>query len=301
MDEKFPRVGANIKALRLYYNETQEELGAVFDYGKIRINNYENGRWEPELNTLEKIANHYRISVDELKYKDFSYLYELNSDIDYSILLKNFSIILPIVYTEEAMNNKHFKKAYMYHNAFYEALSKLTVDINIHDYFLNPYKNFMLCSEEYDKAGENEDIKIEVQVNLIAISFLFISAYLIIKTDMHNLSAILDDRLKKIPNPQELDIYISLIMGEIVKMFQDTSITEIIDKLYESITEVKHSGKWGNIADYYFSIAHILKSILDDVQIKHDFSFGLGMLCAYSSVGNVYAINVLNLLNEIIG
>ena len=55
------KLGANIRSLRIAYGETQEQLGEAIYVEKNTVSYYENGKREPNKETLTAIANHFTI------------------------------------------------------------------------------------------------------------------------------------------------------------------------------------------------------------------------------------------------
>ena len=65
-------IGKNIKKLRVLNNLNQKEMGKLFDIGRGSIGSYEEGRAEPKLETVIKIANHFHLSIDNLLKKELT-------------------------------------------------------------------------------------------------------------------------------------------------------------------------------------------------------------------------------------
>ncbi|MEK5070551.1 helix-turn-helix domain-containing protein [Sporosarcina sp. FSL K6-1508] len=57
-------IGERMKQLR--GNRTQEDIASLIGVSRARYSHYENGRSEPDLVMLEKIADCYEVTVDEL-------------------------------------------------------------------------------------------------------------------------------------------------------------------------------------------------------------------------------------------
>lgn len=55
-----------LKQLRLDIGKTQEELAKILDLPRVTYANYESGRREPDNNTLSKLADYFKVSVDYL-------------------------------------------------------------------------------------------------------------------------------------------------------------------------------------------------------------------------------------------
>ena len=59
-------VGENIKNIRKKNNITQEELAEKLNVTRQAVSNWENGKSEPDIETLTNIAQIFDISIDEL-------------------------------------------------------------------------------------------------------------------------------------------------------------------------------------------------------------------------------------------
>lgn len=62
----------NIKKLRLFKSLNQTEFAALFELNRPTIGSYEEGRSEPKLATLQKIAKHYKLTIDEIVSKELT-------------------------------------------------------------------------------------------------------------------------------------------------------------------------------------------------------------------------------------
>lgn len=62
------KLGENIRYLRGFYGETQEELAEFLGKGKSgQISHYENGKIKPSTDDVVKIAAHYQVTIDGLR------------------------------------------------------------------------------------------------------------------------------------------------------------------------------------------------------------------------------------------
>lgn len=59
----FPK---NLKALRLKHKLTQDELGEKLYLSRTSISNYEQGKFEPNIETIIAISDLFNITTDEL-------------------------------------------------------------------------------------------------------------------------------------------------------------------------------------------------------------------------------------------
>ena len=61
-------VGENIKKIRVEKRMTQEELAEKLSVTRQAISNYETGKTQPDIETLNKIASIFEVSIEEVIY-----------------------------------------------------------------------------------------------------------------------------------------------------------------------------------------------------------------------------------------
>lgn len=64
--------GNNIKKIRILRNMSQQEFGELFDISRGSIGSYEEDRAEPKIDTVIKIAAHFKLSIDILLTKELT-------------------------------------------------------------------------------------------------------------------------------------------------------------------------------------------------------------------------------------
>ncbi len=282
------KLGANIRALRKAYGETQEELGIALNVEKNTVSYYENGKRQPNQDMLTEIAKHFMVSVEELMYSDFSEIGSIT--IDYDVFLKNIGVFLPLALSDEAWKNEHFQKAYILHqNIYYELRKKRLDGIDQVD----------ACFDEYLEAYKDETIKPEAAANILAIWFLMLLLIKTIPLAMKNRSAALiqmaakDSKARLIidnPNPDfEKEAQLA------TALFNDPEITKQINEMK---TTVKHSRKWADLADYYLALQYIWNICNNEMSWEFNKRVGAEMLYAFVSVGNTYASRFLKLSQD---
>jgi transcriptional regulator with XRE-family HTH domain len=70
-------LAGNLKLLRKRKGKTQEEAAAEMGTKRVSINSYENGIAEPTIETLLKISDYYKISLDTILRVDLGSLSEI--------------------------------------------------------------------------------------------------------------------------------------------------------------------------------------------------------------------------------
>lgn len=158
-NDLYQNVGKNIKTLRKSHGETIVDL--AFSIGinsPSAITNYEKGTSIPQRDILIKIANHYRITVDELINEQIPFVDIKALPLKDQDKMKEIAgTILPIVSSENAMQNSDFKKGYTIHKEIYR---KICLGIEYTE------TEFMSCFGAYMSAYENSDVP-EAMANLI--------------------------------------------------------------------------------------------------------------------------------------
>lgn len=276
------KVGNNIRSLRLAYGETQEQLAAaIIENGKEKakntISSYENGERHPKESTLELIAKHYLISVAELKSCDFSSIERVSVDI--SAYLKNVRVVFPIVFSQRALDNSQFKKAYESHSEFFNELHRMRTDVALH--------KAGECVDDYIKVLDNDESIVEAAANLLGVLYFMLGEMIMNPLLINSKPAVLkqiasnEHRFKKM-----LDDADGLAETELIK-------NEIMDdELKEGITElisvVKHTDRLSDLADYYIALQYLLNLADNDLEYEVNRRIGTEMMVAFFKVDNPY-------------
>lgn len=280
------RLGKNIRCLRKAYGETQEQLGEVIGVEKNTISYYENGKREPDKETLTAIASHFMISVEELMFCDLSENDKIN--FDYKIFWENIDSILPIAVSEKAMENEFFRNAYTIHKKIFDELQKQK---------LESIGMVIMCIEGYAKAYEDEISKVEAAVNFLGLWYFFT---LIIK----NTPEVLISRTAAMEQIMRRDSKIRNTLENSNQKFHKEAkkIAEIMftpdtEKMVKQfLTVVKKSSIWCELGDYYLALLFVWNIVDNGLKIALNRRIGAEMLNAFLTVGNPYATNYLDCL-----
>ena len=62
----------NLRKLRSFKNLNQTEFAELFELNRPTIGSYEEGRSEPKLATLQRIAHHFNLTIDDLFTKELT-------------------------------------------------------------------------------------------------------------------------------------------------------------------------------------------------------------------------------------
>ena len=138
--------GANIRALREAYGETQLDLAHALGFDSpATISMYESGeRGQNRMDVISAIAAHYRITEDELLHGSFSGLhFDLLSLSDPDRTFRLIDTLLPIQTSEKACADPVFRFTYTIHLRRYE---KWKTDLPA------AISDFELCTQQYKES-----------------------------------------------------------------------------------------------------------------------------------------------------
>lgn len=291
----YERLGANIKALRLASRETQEELAfAIGESGGTAISNYELGVSVPQREALIRLAKHFMLTEHELLYGDYSHIKKSSRIANHEYNIKEVLLhMLPLISSEEALNNANFLTAYSAHMSLLEDIcSNKTVDNAAVDNCLSYYK----------KA--EQDGVLEATANHLwwimfcgwSISFLTPGLY-------DNLDLIKSGRvkpkdvLKRFVLPKFSEDDCDSALDETSELLEDMRLefAEASDEIIiNSITKLKATTTHSDIGDYYLAIRYQLHIAKNRLSAEINRTLGNGMLEAFNKVGNKYAKNYLD-------
>lgn len=285
------RLGNNIRILRNAFHETQKELAYAVHVNHNEISYYERCERLPSHETIEAIAKHFSMSVEELVYEDFSALKDIS--IDRFALFRNIKSILPIVTSERAMENEYFRRANKYHHEMFDMMSRFNFDA---------FYNIDNCYEQYWKAAEeDEEIGEEVVANVIAFLYLF-QYFTNVPYMLKTKPAALNQVLKR-------DEKAKITLEQTDPSFeQDAAIVrkELQDEGYQSGLHymkiiLKQSVRYSELGDYYLALQYAWNIVDNNLPAEFNVRVGGEMMKTLESVENHYAADYLKTQIEIAG
>lgn len=102
--------GKNIRKIRSIKKISQTEFARIFDISRASVGSYEEGRAEPKIEIISKVANHFSITLDELINKELTvnelYHFDVGTEPAFRPLEQSKTSIQTIPYLEssELMN-----------------------------------------------------------------------------------------------------------------------------------------------------------------------------------------------------
>ncbi len=285
------RLSTNIRALRKFYGESQEELGLALECAKNTISSYETGQREPNHDVMNRLADHFQITVEELLHQDYSSIAQ--SSWNYSAYTRHIQSIVPSIQTTRALENKQFRRAYESHQALLRQIQKNgSVEVT----------SINKCLNEYSIVpAEDNDLSTVVIINTIGLFLLRVyvdksaasaaaletaqSQYLSKKE--HRFKVKIEDARAAV-DTEKAALYSTNLRKEIPH--------DILNRLLASVK----SSQWSDLADYYIALRYVWDLVPNQLSSGMNRRVGSEMLSAFSSVGNQYAKNHLHVMSMII-
>lgn len=282
-------IGKNIRSLRKAYGETQEELALSINVSKSAVSSYETGDREPTKDTLDNIAKHFGVSVNDLLTWDFEEFPKLNFKMQ--VYEKNINSVFPLVTSDRAMYNVHFRRAYKKHVEFYDSIRKSEYYMDLID----------LAFDEYEEAYQDSSIKEEVAANSLALYTYMFGGLAAIVLLEDNKPAILSHLMEKDRSfklqveSQENDFKDN--RDDLIKILNDDDLQK---DFLERIKVLKKSNNWADLGDYYLALYYYYGIVKNDNEHIINTRIGVELLGTLSEIGNPYATNCIDILMKTI-
>ena len=273
------KIAKNIYNLRIAHGESQEELGKAINVSKTAISNYENEIREPDIEKLQAIAEHYGFPLDRLIEDDFSKMNFQLSSLTWEKAMELVEIMFPLVYSEKALENEHFKKGYDYSIEIWNTINRN--EESIMDFY------FERALEEYQNALVESGV-MEAAANMIWITFMEYA----LMPDEHALKvgeailygkSLAKDFVKK---------YILKDSNPISKEDEENK-KEYAKESYEErmvlLKLVKDSVTYSDLAHYYSALQYAVGFVGNDYGLELNKTIGIEMLTNLAKLGNQYA------------
>ncbi|MGT2959227.1 helix-turn-helix domain-containing protein [Streptococcus bovimastitidis] len=284
------RLGQNLKQIREKNGETITDLSEILGKAINTISQYENNKRKPNYEDLEKISNHYNVSIDDLLYSDLSDSLETvkmlnNIKNNYEFLNKKCLIMFPILSSTEAKQNQKFTRAIKLHKSWFNNFEHFT-DHEMDELF-----------DLYFDLYFETDLAV-VRANILGIIFLVAS--------MGNMSEIRDEFLSFIKHQGKTNKYnnTKFFVSNFYLDRKKTSLDEIIDTSKSEIdnfillllSNLKGSETLYNLREYYLALRYIFGIINNSFNEINNNNFGILLMLDLEKMGNKYAKNYLSLI-----
>ena len=282
------KLGINIRNLRKAYGETQKELGNIIGVTDTTISMYESGSNVPDMDTLQTIAEHYRITVDELIDSDFSKMNLKDLNVTWYNVVKAVLAMYPIVYTKEALEDELFVNAYKETIIYFKRRKEKDESIS--------NRSITRLIKKYTLSYESTHC-LEAAANIVALLMTryFGESY----THAEKMSDALyyglgtkKDFAKKymLKDRKEFEIEVN----ENQKQKKKKYYKEII----KWIKILKESSMYVELVDYYMALLFVKNIVVNDNSETVNSKIGFDMLLLLVDLDNRHAISFLKVLSE---
>ena len=284
------RLSNNIKSLRKSMGETQEDLAYSLDLNsKSAIANWESGENRPSPENLKKIAEHYKVTVDQLLEvdldSDFSFPKHINACLggDNYKLIHSLLCLFPIVTVKKEQELYPLLiDAQSFHKQLLVCLNNVNDD---EDYFYF----FEKAMELYEEVDEKND-SISAKANMLSILLLFLclifgcmefeGAFELLEIKNQTL------RRKAIRRFITED-YLSRNFKISDRLNQEFG-KHFYKDIMETIKELKGDNKLFELGDYYHCLLYIFDIVDNDLNTAINRQIGSALLSDLELMKNKY-------------
>lgn len=294
------RLSNNIKSLRNSMGETQEDLAYSLDLNsKSAIANWESGENRPSPENLQKLAEHFKVTVDQLLNEDlctnFSAIEFIskvnekeNQDFWYS-----FVCLFPIVnFKDEDELYPRLVDAKIFHKKFQKSM------INNDEINYNCLEKAMEIYSEF----EDDANCISAKANVLSISLLLM---VLIKgiTEFDGL-----DDLFEIRNENKRKKEIKRFISENL-LSKNINISDILRSIIsedyykdimEDIVVLKRNKMLFQLADYYYCLIYLFNIVDNELSTGMNQQIGLALLSDLSLMKNRQVSRINNYFRKIV-
>ncbi len=276
----------NIKSLRMTYGESQMELAfAIGLDAPAAISNYENGTRSPKPDVRRKIAEHFRITEEQLMHVDLSGVHKLSFEYlnDETRILEIIFAAFPVVCSDSALKNSLFADGYSAHMRIKKCLLSGKEPNE---------KDYDICFASYDKAFEEYALP-EAAANmlwwLVQIEYTVLNpkitegAQQLIKNKISGVEFLRKCCLKNFDFEGEDDTDDDSAKRENLQFYND------IEELVQDYLKVLRSSHLSDLAYFYVAIKYLFGSVKNEFSQEMNQAIGNELLWAVSELGNKYA------------
>ncbi len=282
------RLSNNIKSLRKSMGETQEELAYSLDLNsKSAIANWESGENRPSPENLKKIAEHYKVTVDQLLEMDldfdFSFPKHINACLvgDNYKLIHSFLCLFPIVTVKKEQELYPILiDAQSFHKQLLVCLNNVNDDC---------FCYFEKAMELYEEADEKYD-SISAKANMLSILLLFLC--LIVECmefeGIYEMLEIKNQTLRRKAIRRFItEDYLSRSFKSSDRLKQEFD-EYFYKEIMETIKELKGDSELFELGDYYHCLLYIFGFVDNDLNTAINRQIGLALLSDLELMKNKY-------------
>lgn len=276
----------NIRFLRTFYGESQDDLAKALFCSRTLITQWETGKKEITLDRLVLIADHFFVSPDELINE------ELSEMLDYTTmsnagLTKLFQRMIVFFRPKPDTDNPHFKSGC---DLAIKAFRMSDSD------GIEKAKSILVDAIDEFEESISDGVKYFPNANIIALILV-----LLLLSSIDNKA--LDQLSSSFTQPNSKQEKRKLLQNqEIINQMMENKkkLSHEFDSfLITHLSEMKRQRSNSMLADYYIALRYFLGLVDNEIPFCWNQGMGLDLMLTYYKLGNKYAERFLDSFSEL--
>lgn len=275
------KIAKNIRDIRKAHGETQSDLAEAINVSEKAVGNYETGIRQPDMQTIQTIAEHYGFPVDRLLNEDFSQMDFKLSTLTWEKAMDVMAVQFPIICTDKAMQDPNFAEGY-----------RRTQEIwsNVKEGQAGIMRSFIESAfQKYEDAIIDNNELVEAVANTLWLTFLVYA----LMPDEHSVkmgeAVLFGKSLKK-------DFVKSYVLKDANPISKENAenkrayVADSQETVIALIRILKESDEYADLADYYMALRYVIGMVANDYSDDLNKTIGMEMLLSFAELGNRHVI-----------
>lgn len=275
------KIAKNIRDIRKAHGETQSDLASAINVSETAVGNYETGARQPDMQTIQAIAEHYGFPVDRLLNEDFSQMDFKLSTLTWEKAMDVMAVQFPIICTDKAMQDPNFAEGYRRTQEIWSKVKEGQAGI---------MRSFIESAfQKYEDAIIDNNELVEAVANTLWLTFLVYA----LMPDEHSVkmgeAVLFGKSLKK----DFVKNYVLKDANPISKENAENKRAYVADSQETVIALIhilKESDEYADLADYYMALRYVIGMVANDYSDDLNKTIGMEMLLSFAELGNKYVI-----------
>ena len=275
------KIAKNIRDIRKAHGETQSDLAEAINVSEKAVGNYETGTRQPDMQTIQAIAEHYGFPVDRLLNEDFSQMDFKLSTLTWEKAMDVMAVQFPIICTDKAMQDSNFAEGYRRTQEIWSKVKEGQAGI---------MRSFIESAfQKYEDAIIDNNNLVEAVANTLWLTFLVYA----LMPDEHSVkmgeAVLFGKSLKK----DFVKNYVLKDANPISKENAENKRAYVADSqetVIALIRILKESDEYADLADYYMALRYVIGMVANDYSDDLNKTIGMEMLLSFAELGNKYVI-----------
>ena len=271
----------NMKHMREQHGLSQKDVGEVISAPQHAISQFETGARGVSYETVQMLANFYRIPVEQFVKEDLTGVVFANKFVSVGDFYESFKVVFPFFKTERALEDMEFEKGYDFLNDILDG-SKDMIDSKKNKYI--SLEQMEDCVESFVKAYNTSGI-MEAVANALAV-IMGLSAPAMDKETQDISEAIC----------KEGKVTVRALRKKFLRkeVANDPNKEEFIEDneelVMDAISILKASSMWSELGDYYLAMKYIVGLVDNEHNDDMNQLIGMELMYALTQMKNKYAL-----------